>query len=40
MQSEQAEVIQTPEKQHVRGMGENEAKHIKYSYRRLKLGGG
>jgi hypothetical protein len=36
--SKQAEIIQIYEKEHVRGVGQGEARHKKY--KRLKLGGG
>jgi hypothetical protein len=35
-----AEVIQDHENEHVRGMGQGEARRRKYEYKRLKLGGG
>jgi hypothetical protein len=34
----QAEVIRNHKKEHVRGIGQGEAKHRKYEYKRFKLG--
>jgi hypothetical protein len=38
LRRKQAEVIQNHENEHVRGIGESEARHRKY--KRLKVGGG
>jgi hypothetical protein len=37
---QQAEVIQNYETEHVRSIGQGEARHIKYEYKSIKLGGG
>jgi hypothetical protein len=37
---QQAEVIQNHENGHVLSIGQGEGRHRKYSYKRLKLGGG
>jgi hypothetical protein len=37
---QQAEVIQNHENVNVRNIGQVEARHRKYEYKRLKLGGG
>jgi hypothetical protein len=37
---QQAEVIQNHDNENVRNIGQGEARHRKYVYKRLKLGGG